>query len=96
MVIFVPRNWFGFLLLGGLGVYSVGLNIAHYSDDFMFIFDPPPSDPAYFFTHVNDGNPLAYRPIEATTLAVIQANFGTRTWPMFLAEWLLRKRELLL
>ncbi len=79
----MKRLWW-FLGLGAavFFIYSAGLGIPYYSDDFEFLFLPPPPDPFYYFSHPGPVNQYAYRPIEAMVLGTIQKYALLNTVPV--------------
>ncbi len=80
----LPR--FGFvvaLVALGIVVFSPGFDIAYYADNFQHVFRDPADQIAYFWTHPRP-SPQWFRPLETTTLLVIQALAGLETWPIHL------------
>lgn len=71
------------LIALGILVFSPGFAIAFYGDNFQHVFLEPADQIAYFWTHPRP-SPQWFRPLETTTLLVIQALAGLETWPIHL------------
>ena len=76
--------WFLFLCFIILSVYFSGLTIQYYSDDLQFVFNPLPSNILYYFFQKNPANTLAYRPIQASLMILVQRFFSMYTLPIHL------------
>ncbi|MCL6582307.1 MAG: hypothetical protein K6U11_01590 [bacterium] len=82
--------WLLVLLLVGFGVYSRGLGIQYYGDDFQFVFDlSPPTNLFSLFFRVNPFNIFTFRPLQAVFLALIQRYFGLNTLPVHVSQILI-------
>jgi Dolichyl-phosphate-mannose-protein mannosyltransferase len=57
-------------------------DIPYYDDDYQFYFDPPPQSPFHYFLHKNPRNAYAWRPLEATTLVLIQKKWALNPLPV--------------
>jgi hypothetical protein len=72
-------SWLGFLAAVGLLTYYVGLRGQYFGDDYKFFLAPLSSNLFHFFIHKNPYNEIAYRPLEAVVLMLIQDSFATDT-----------------
>lgn len=76
-----------FLFLAGIlfvmtALYAQGIHGNYFGDDFQFVFKPLPPNVFYYFSHINELNVMAYRPIQAVIMTVIQQYAGTSTMPL--------------
>jgi hypothetical protein len=73
------------LIALSFAVYSWGIGIQRYGDDFQFVFENPAAKIFYFFFHRNPEN-VFYRPVQSAFSAFTQAVFDLRTWPIHLIQ----------
>lgn len=60
-------------------------DIPYYDDDYQFYFDPQPQSSFHYFLHKNPRNAYAWRPLEATTLVLIQKKWALNPFPIHFA-----------
>jgi hypothetical protein len=79
--------WLTLLGVVAVALYSSGLRIPYYGDDWHHVYGSPPQDLLHYFLRDEPGG--FFRPIEYGFLRVVQTHFGLRTFPIHITVILL-------